>query len=70
MLIFAIDDEPRALRVLHNAISEAQSDAEILDFDFAAKAVQAVEQQGKRPDIVFTDIRMPGMDGQRAQLVR
>ena len=63
MLIFAIDDEPRALRVLHNAISEAQSDAEILDFDFAAKAVQAVEQQGKRPDIVFTDIRMPGMDG-------
>lgn len=32
MLILAIDDEPKMLRLLHKAIEEAMPDAHIMDF--------------------------------------
>ena len=33
-----------------------------MDFSLAAKALRSMET-GLRPDIVFSDIRMPGIDG-------
>ena len=63
MLIFAIDDEPAMLEDLHEAIAEAAPDAEIMDFMRAGAALSVITEEGKRPDIVFADIEMPGMNG-------
>ena len=63
MLIFAIDDERAALEELHDAIVQAEPDAEILDFETAGAVLAAVTEQGRRPDVVFSDVQMPGMDG-------
>ena len=37
--------------------------AEIMDFAKSSDVLNAVEKQGLRPDIVFSDIRMPCTDG-------
>ena len=63
MLLFAIDDEPKMLRLLHKAMEEAVPDAEIMDFPLGMSAVRAIEEQQLRPDVVFSDIQMPGVDG-------
>ena len=63
MLLFAIDDERAALEELHSAIAEAEPGAEIMDFETAGAALSAIKEQGKRPDVVFSDIRLPGMAG-------
>ena len=63
MLIFAIDDEPAMLSELHDAIAAAAPDAEILDFKRAADVQNAITEQGRAPDVVFSDIELPGMDG-------
>ena len=63
MLIFAIDDEPNMLQLLHKAIAQAEPGAEILDFDGAAELLDALRSEGRRPDVVFADIEMPDMDG-------
>lgn len=63
MLIFAIDDEKAMLEELHEAIAQAQPDAEILDFTRASDALAAIIEDAMRPDVVFSDIEIPGMDG-------
>ena len=63
MRIYAIDDEPKMQRMLHDAIAEAVPGAEILDFTSAAETVQALSDPDKRPDLVFSDIELPGMSG-------
>lgn len=63
MLIFAIDDEPKMLRLLHQAIEEAAPEDEILDFSLGSDALSTVEAQGLRPDVVFSDIQMPPPTG-------
>lgn len=63
MLIFAIDDEPKMLGLLHQAISKAAPEAQIEDFTLGTRALKAIEEQKMRPDIVFSDIQMPGTDG-------
>lgn len=62
MTIFAVDDEPKALRVLCRAIVEASPEAELREFDRAADVISAVEA-GERPDVLFADADMPGMNG-------
>ena len=62
MIIFAIDDEPKALKVLCRAIKGAAPDAELREFDNAADVFSAVEG-GTRPDVLFSDADMPGMSG-------
>ena len=63
MLIYAIDDEPNMLYLLHEAIAEAAPEAEIVDFSLGSEAVERIEREGVRPDVVFSDIRMPGISG-------
>jgi len=63
MLIFAIDDEKAMLEDLHDAIVQAEPDAEVLDFTRASDALALISNGKERPDIVFSDIQLPGMDG-------
>ena len=63
MRIFAVDDEPDVLETLHEAIAQAVPGAEILDFRRGQAALDAAREQGVSPDVVFTDIRMPDMNG-------
>jgi YesN/AraC family two-component response regulator len=63
MLIYAIEDEQATLDALHDAIAQAEPGMEILDFRRASEALNAITEEKKRPDSVFSDIRMPGMDG-------
>lgn len=63
MIVFAIDDEAAMLSELHNAIGEASPGAEIHDFRFAADALKAITEKDIIPDVVFSDIELPGMDG-------
>ena len=62
MTIFAIDDEPKALRVLCRAIAEAVPDADIREFGRPDDMITAVES-GEAPDVLFADANMPGIDG-------
>ncbi len=63
MRIYAIDDEPKMLRMLHDAIAEAEPSAEILDFSRAPEVMEALSDPGKKPDAVFSDIDLPGISG-------
>ncbi len=63
MLIFAIDDEKSALELLSSAIAEAVPEAEIMSFNKSSDALNSIIEDKKYPDIVFSDIRMPGVDG-------
>ena len=63
MCIFAIDDEPKMLRMLQEAIQEAEPEAEIYGFSTAADVTEALQNLGKQPDVVFSDIELPGMSG-------
>lgn len=63
MLIYAIDDEVNMLYLLHDAILEAVSDAEIRDFRSGSRAVAHMEESGEHPDVVFSDIQMPRLSG-------
>ena len=63
MRIFAIDDEPEVLETLHEAIGDAVPEAEIFDFLRSQAALDAAKERGIVPDIVFSDIRMPDMNG-------
>lgn len=62
MTIFAIDDEPKALRVLCRAIAEAAPEADLRAFDRPADMIAAVEG-GEGPDVLFSDADMPDMSG-------
>ena len=63
MRIFAIDDEPKMLRLLHSAIEGAAPEAEISDFLLGSEALSHIEEGGVCPDVVFADIQMPGLTG-------
>ena len=63
MRVFALDDEPDVLETLHEAVLAALPDAEILDFLRGQPALNAIRDQGCVPDLVFSDIRMPDIDG-------
>ena len=63
MLILAIDDEPKMLRLLHKAIEEAVPDAQIRDFPLGSAALVAIKEEKLLPSVIFTDIQMPNLDG-------
>lgn len=51
------------LRTLQEAIREAEPKAEILAFSGAADVLEALPDREKQPDVVFSDIELPGMSG-------
>jgi len=61
MRIYALDDEKASLGLLEDAIKDCVTDAEILTFTSAKKALASAAELP--PDILFTDIEMPGMTG-------
>jgi len=63
MLIYALDDEPKMLRLLHRAIAEAEPGAEIMDFSYDDALFDSMKKTGRKPDAVFLDIEMPGRSG-------
>ena len=62
MLIFAIDDEESVLHETADMIREAVPGSEIRSFHRGTAALDAI-RQGDRPDVVFSDIEMPGISG-------
>lgn len=63
MLIYTIDDEKIALDELTDAVKTALPDAQIKQFKRAKAALNEIKEKEERPDAVFSDIRMPGIDG-------
>ena len=63
MLIYAIDDEAAMLEALREAIAAAAPEAELRGFRRAGEALRALDAGGPPPDVVFSDIELPGMDG-------
>ncbi|MBE5959717.1 MAG: response regulator [Lachnospiraceae bacterium] len=62
MLIFVIDDEISVLEDTKETISKVVADAKIITFMRAADALDMIEK-GEKPDVVFSDIEMPGISG-------
>lgn len=62
MLIFAIDDEPKVLEYNEKVIREAAPDAQVMSFKRGGAALEAI-RGGDVPDVVFSDIEMPGVSG-------
>ena len=63
MIIYAIDDEPLVLETLRRVIHEAAPDAELSVFSKVNSVIRELQQTEQKPDIVFSDIEMPGMTG-------
>ena len=62
MRVFVIDDEKQILQETTELMREASESAEIRSFHRAAAALDAI-REGDRPDVVFSDIEMPGISG-------
>ncbi len=62
MLIFVVDDEISVLEDTKETILKVVSDAKIIAFKRAADALEMIAK-GDVPDIVFSDIEMPGISG-------
>ncbi len=62
MLIFIIDDEKSVREELEETVGKAVNDAEIKTFSRGKYALDALEE-GLRPNVVFSDIEMPGISG-------
>ena len=63
MLIYTVDDEKTALEELTDAVRQVLPNAQIRQFGRAEEALSCVRNDGEKPYVVFSDIRMPGTDG-------
>ncbi len=63
MVIFAIDDEQAMLDELCETLAEVAPYATLYSFKRAHEAIEAIEERGTIPDIVFSDIELPGING-------
>ena len=63
MLVYVIDDEPMALKISYQVVQDAYPHATVLSFGSAVDALKAIDEEKMNPDVVFTDIEMPGING-------
>lgn len=63
MKILAVDNELPALNILTRAVKDAAPDSEVFSFCKPTDALNAVRDEGLRPDVAFLDIEMPGTTG-------
>ena len=63
MIIYVLDDEPIALRGTINTIQKVVPEANITGFSRANDALRHITDTKESPDVVFSDIEMPGMGG-------
>jgi len=61
MKILIVDDEPRHRRGMKNIILSLRPTDCVIDAGDGRTALTMMQEE--RPDVVFTDIRMPGLDG-------
>jgi two-component system response regulator YesN len=59
--ILVVDDEPRQRKILSNVIREFRKEYEVLEAKNGEEALALCKE--RKMDIVFSDIRMPKMDG-------
>ena len=63
MRIYVLDDEPIALKGTVKTIREVVPEAEITGFGRAKDVFKHVSEKKESPDVVFSDIEMPGISG-------
>ena len=63
MLVYVIDDEALLARSSERIIRDTVPDAEVKCFLRAADALNEIELMKEAPDVVFSDIQMPGISG-------
>lgn len=63
MIIFAMDDEPLILETLRRTVAEAEPKAELYAFYRVTDLLDTVIKKRIKPDVIFSDIEMPGMSG-------
>ena len=62
MLIFVIDDEEKVLEDTVEIVKKAAPGSLIESFSGSRKALEAIKD-GDKPDVVFSDVEMPGISG-------
>lgn len=63
MLVYIIDDEPIALRASEQVVRRALQDADLMTFGSGDDTLEHMRTANEFPDIVFSDIEMPGTNG-------
>lgn len=63
MQIFLIDDEASARSSMERILRQVRPEAELTVFSRGQAALDAIEHEGLKPDVVFSDIQMPGLNG-------
>ncbi|MGL6294579.1 LytR/AlgR family response regulator transcription factor [Eubacterium aggregans] len=69
MKILVIDNETASLNILVRAIEGANPNSELRYYSKTSEALKVIESQAYIPDVVFTDIEMPGMTGLELALI-
>jgi CheY-like chemotaxis protein len=59
--VLVVDDEPDILKLIESILSE--EGFEVIHAKSADAAIKAFERLGRRPDLLLTDVVMPGMSG-------
>ena len=63
MIVIAVDDEAPALKSLSDTIKKVRPDAEVYLFRDPTTALQSLESNLVKPDVIFSDIQMYDMTG-------